>query len=197
IGDPVIPSAPPLKPTPSLSTSPSPSQSTSSPSSSVGKDYEEELQDPYHKYYGWGTTTLIVVILLGIGLCYCWLKGGRTMSASAADEFGGAPQRQREDLKRPNKFVAWIQQVLSGRFKQNKKFRLGDRDETNELDELVIETPTLFEAEHSDDDHDHRPTHRTGNNQHFAINNEDDSDDDFDDFADFDDGEALTQSKRK
>ncbi|KAI8049110.1 Alpha/Beta hydrolase protein [Gilbertella persicaria] len=133
IGDPVIPSAPPLKPTPSLSTSPSPSQSTSSPSSSVGKDYEEELQDPYHKYYGWGTTTLIVVILLGIGLCYCWLKGGRTMSASAADEFGGAPQRQREDLKRPNKFVAWIQQVLSGRFKQNKKFRLGDRDETNEL----------------------------------------------------------------
>lgn len=58
-------------------------------------------------------------------------------------------------------------------------------------DELVIETPTLFEAEHSDSDHEHN------NRQHFAIDDEEEEeDDDFDDFADFDDGEALTQPKK-
>lgn len=58
-------------------------------------------------------------------------------------------------------------------------------------DELVIETPTLFEAdEDSDSDSHHQTTSR--NHQHFAID-DDEEEDDFEDFADFDDGEALTQ----
>lgn len=55
-------------------------------------------------------------------------------------------------------------------------------------DELVIETPTLFEAEEGDSDREAQP-HR------FAID-DDETDDDFDDFADFDHGEALTNSKK-
>lgn len=60
-------------------------------------------------------------------------------------------------------------------------------------DELVIETPTLFEAEEGDSDGEEISTGRTQDNHQFSI---DDEDDDFEDFADFDDGEALTNIKK-
>ncbi|KAI9307926.1 Alpha/Beta hydrolase protein [Cunninghamella echinulata] len=77
------------------------------------------------------------------------------------------------------------------------KLRLTDQDEANELDELVIENPTLFAAEgYSDDEEEGRNQHSTSNitttntttpqkSTRFAIV-DDDTDDGFDDFADWD-----------
>ncbi|KAI8081302.1 Alpha/Beta hydrolase protein [Halteromyces radiatus] len=78
------------------------------------------------------------------------------------------------------------------------KLRLGDQDETNELDELVIEEPTLFAAETYSDSDDHKPEPskpKQSSPTAFAIADEDDSDDGFDDFADWDEQDALTTNK--
>ncbi|KAI7876506.1 serine carboxypeptidase-domain-containing protein [Mucor mucedo] len=146
------------------------------------------VDDEWSKYYSWGTTTLVIVILFALTLCCCWCRGNKRPSASALDEFGGAPQREREGVKKAGLF-GYIQNFFkSNKTDERRKFRLDDNDESNELDELVIETPTLFEAEEGDSDREAQP-HR------FAID-DDETDDDFEDFADFDDGEALTNSKK-
>ncbi|ORZ07908.1 Alpha/Beta hydrolase protein [Absidia repens] len=92
---------------------------------------------------------------------------------------------------------------------QRNKFRLGDQDETNELDELVIDNPTLFAAEDQSDEDDSNNLHNqhrtaaasTGGQQkanasRFAIADED-SDDGFDDFADWDEEETLASVGKK
>ncbi|KAI9491365.1 serine carboxypeptidase-domain-containing protein [Zychaea mexicana] len=171
----------------------------SSSSASAG----EEEEDPWAQYYSWGTSALIVVLLFAGLLGYCWYRNrknkqqhgyerrpsasSRGAPASSTTVFGGG-------------FLG-----LFGKGKRNKrpKLRLDDQDDTNELDELVIETPTLFAAEdYSDDDHQHRSgaTPETNNNDlstnsnnnsssnkqtRFAIA-EDNDDDDFEDFADWD-----------
>jgi carboxypeptidase D len=69
-------------------------------------------------------------------------------------------------------------------------------------DELVIETPTLFEADGFSDDETNTPpqsepsqTRKQQQPPRFAI--ADDEDDDFDDFADWDEGESLTTADKK
>lgn len=67
-------------------------------------------------------------------------------------------------------------------------------------DELVIETPTLFEAEEGDSDEEEISTNQYRNQQQessdrFAIDDEE-TEDDFEDFADFDDGEPLTNTNK-
>lgn len=101
--------------------------------SDMKPDEEEYSQDKWSKYYSWGTTTLIFVIIFAITLCCCWCRGDKKLSASASAEFGGAPQREREGVRKPG-FFGYIQRL----FKSNKpgernKFRLGDNDESNEL----------------------------------------------------------------
>lgn len=105
--------------------------------SSTANDDEDVKENPWNRYYSWGTTTLVVVILFALGLCCCWYRQSKRPSAgSAALEFGGAPQRQREDLK-PKKtgVFGYIKQLLNRRKQQQqqRKFRLDDNDESNEL----------------------------------------------------------------
>ncbi|OBZ84457.1 Pheromone-processing carboxypeptidase KEX1 [Choanephora cucurbitarum] len=194
IGDSVTPSSP-LATTNTMTfvdkTPDTTQRSTPTPSSN---DQEGE-QGTLHGYSGWGVATTMVIFLIAISACCCcWFRSSRKMSASAADEFGGAPQRQREDLKRPNMFVGWIQKLFERQ--KTRKFRL-DNDETNELDELVVETPTLFEAEASDNEEEDRTALNKPNNQHFTLTDGEETDDDFEDFADFEHDEGLTKSKRK
>ncbi|KAI8386956.1 serine carboxypeptidase-domain-containing protein [Blakeslea trispora] len=186
IGDPVVSSLPSTTIT-STSTSTSTTQPTPDTTQSTLPSTDQDKNTTISS--GW--TWVMVVMALGMAIgacCYCF-KTGRKMSASAADEFGGAPQRQREDLKRPNRLVGWIHGLLKGK---KRKFRLGG-DETNELDELVVETPTLFEAEASDQEEEE--THKPENERFVLTDGE--TDDDFDDFADFDHGEGLTRNRRK
>ncbi|KAI8876816.1 hypothetical protein K501DRAFT_326853, partial [Backusella circina FSU 941] len=166
------------------------------------KQQEEEpttVDDKWSKYYNWGTGALIAVILFALSLCCCWYQNNhRTPSATA--EFGGAPQRQREGVKKPG-LLSKIKNMVIGRSDGRKKLRLDDNDETNELDELVIETPTLFEADGFSDDETETPPQsepsqtRKQQTTRFAI--ADDEDDDFDDFADWDEGESLTTANKK
>ncbi|KAI9271802.1 serine carboxypeptidase-domain-containing protein [Phascolomyces articulosus] len=167
-------------------------------------------EDPWAKYYSWGTSALIVVLLFAGLLGYCWCKSrkgkqgysrppttSRGAPASSGTVFGGG-------------FLG-----LFGKGKQNKrpKLRLDDQDDTNELDELVIETPTLFAAEdYSDGDDQHHvsnsgtnvlqtatsgtPSSNTNSKQtRFAIAEDEDDDDDFEDFADWDEETNIGDKK--
>jgi carboxypeptidase D len=129
--------------------SPSPSSSSvpvSTPSSKDDKsnkstdsagqqDKDTTSDDKWGEYYSWGTTTLIFVILFAISLCWCWLRTrNRPSSASAAVEFGGAPQQQREDIKkRSDGILGFVTKLFSNKVNGRKKFRLGDNEESNEL----------------------------------------------------------------
>lgn len=88
-------------------------------------------EDEWSQYYSWGTTTLVFVILFAITLCCCWCRGKRP-SASALDEFGGAPQQEREGVKKSGLF-GFIKNLFKSKSNQKRKFRLGDNDESNEL----------------------------------------------------------------
>ncbi|CEP18402.1 hypothetical protein [Parasitella parasitica] len=181
-------------PTPSL-IAPS-STMTEKDTNSQDKSEQEQLglDDRWSQYYNWGTSTLVIVILFAFTLCFCWCRNNKRPSGSAAHEFGGAPQREREGVySKKRGFFGLIQGFFGNGKSSNanrRTFRLGDNDESNELDELVIETPTLFEANDEDDMNQHH--------QHFAIDDDEDEDeeDDFEDFADFDDGEALANTKK-
>lgn len=116
---------------------------TSSPGNNDGSPIQES---DWSQYYGLGTLTLIVVICFAGVLGYCWYKSrkpafqgyGPTGSHMDGGEGLGIFTKKRST--------------------QRTKFRLEDHDDTNELDELVIETPgTLFTAEgYSDDDRRHQ-----------------------------------------
>lgn len=90
-------------------------------------------EDEWSKYYSWGTTTLVFVILFAITLCCCWCRGNKRPSASALDEFGGAPQREREGVKKSSLFSHIQNLFKSNKTDERRKFRLDDNDESNEL----------------------------------------------------------------
>lgn len=101
------------------------------------QEQEDEVLvgDKWSKYYNWGTTTLIFVLLFAITLCWCWCRGNRGLSGSASAEFGGAPQRQREDLRKSGGgLFGFIKRFFkSSKPDERRKFRLDDNDESNEL----------------------------------------------------------------
>ncbi|CAO3599592.1 unnamed protein product [Absidia cylindrospora] len=130
---------------------------------------------------------------------------------------GGCCYRYRNNNSRKKPWTSqWHQfkEMLGKRTSQQRnKFRLGDQDETNELDELVIDNPTLFAAEDQsdeDDDHHHNQLRNAANHttaatadghqkadaSRFAIADED-SDDGFEDFADWDEEETLASVGKK
>lgn len=92
-----------------------------------------EVEDKWSKYYNWGTTTLVIVILFAFTLCCCWCRGNKRPSASALDEFGGAPQREREGVKKAGLFGSIQNLFKSNKTDERRKFRLDDNDESNEL----------------------------------------------------------------
>lgn len=101
--------------------------------SDMKPDEEEYSQDKWSKYYSWGTTTLIFVIIFAATLCCCWCRDSKKLSASASAEFGGAPQREREGVKKPGLFGFIRKLFSSNKPGERNKFRLGDNDESNEL----------------------------------------------------------------
>ncbi|GAB5591565.1 Cell death protease [Umbelopsis nana] len=101
---------------------------------------EEDNKDPWSEYYHWGTSTLVVVILFACIAGFCWYRSSR-----------GGNSRLRLS-SRPKFFSKLVGKTgLRGRGMRLKIPQ--DGDDSNELDELVVETPTLFAAEdYSDDD---------------------------------------------
>ncbi|ORZ03599.1 Alpha/Beta hydrolase protein [Syncephalastrum racemosum] len=152
-----------------------------------------EDKDEWAQYYSWGTSALIVVILFAAIAGYCFYRSRKT-SGNADYDY------------RSQSSTGWFAGLLGlfGRNKRQKtKLRLGDHDDTNELDELVIETPTLFAAEdYSDQDHTPprtaSPSTQQQTNSHkpstrFAIADGEESDDDFEDFAEWEEDDSAAQ----
>lgn len=81
---------------------------------------------------------------------------------------------------------------MNCKFQENRQICTVGIDSFLYRDELVVETPTLFEAEASDQEEE---THKPENERFVLTDGE--TDDDFDDFADFDHGEGLTRNRRK
>ncbi|KAH8556379.1 serine carboxypeptidase [Umbelopsis sp. PMI_123] len=103
-------------------------------------DETEEDDDPWSEYYNWGTSTLIVVILFAGIAGFCWYRSSRRGSGRLG--LGSRP--------------TFISRLVGKTGLRGGGMRLKipqDGDDSNELDELVVETPTLFAAEeYSDDD---------------------------------------------
>ncbi|KAI8137123.1 serine carboxypeptidase-domain-containing protein [Fennellomyces sp. T-0311] len=148
-------------------------------------DEEKSDEDQWSQYYSWGTSALVVVILFAGIAGYCWYRSRKqTREGYSRSTSRGAPSS--------NKVFGGGFLGLFGKNKRNNrpKLRLDDQDDTNELDELVIETPTLFAAEeYSDDEHRANTSEaappKNKQQTRFAIA-ENDDDDDFEDFADWD-----------
>ncbi|KAG2182332.1 hypothetical protein INT43_007262 [Umbelopsis isabellina] len=117
---------------------PEPKPTTGAGDASDNEGTSEEVEDPWSEYYNWGTSLLVVVILFACVAGFCWYRSSRA---------GNARLRGRPDFI--SKLIG--KTGLGGR---GKGLKLGqDRSDVNELDELVVETPTLFAAEdYSDDD---------------------------------------------
>ncbi|KAJ8663593.1 hypothetical protein O0I10_000838 [Lichtheimia ornata] len=118
---------------------------TTPPSTSPGNnDGSPSQESDWSQYYGMGTLALIVVICFAGVLGYCWYKSRKP----AFQGYGptGSHMDGGEGLG-----------IIGLQKKRHAKLRIDDQDDTNELDELVIETPgTLFTAEgYSDDDRGH------------------------------------------
>ncbi|KAL0082287.1 serine carboxypeptidase-domain-containing protein [Phycomyces blakesleeanus] len=168
---------------------------------------ETKNSDYWEQYYSWGTSALIFVILFAALLGYCWYRSRKQDRGN----YSSAPSRSTQAPSRG------IMGRIAGFFTEcqvtpKPKFRLNDPYDDNELEELVVETPTLFVAEESDgEDHPNSstssPSHaagsavRSSNNtspSRFAANyNEDNTDDDFDDFADWDESSSLVDVDHK
>ncbi|KAI8063749.1 Alpha/Beta hydrolase protein [Gongronella butleri] len=135
---------------------------------------------------------LMAVVIIGC----CWYR-----SKNAADD---------ADTKPSAGFIARIKEWLARREHRRgaHQLRLEDQDESNELDELVIEGPTLFAAEDHDSDLDDAPPRRTAahraassspvpSNRFAIVEDDDDPMDDFDEWDDYDDDATLTTQKAK
>ncbi|KAI8975098.1 Alpha/Beta hydrolase protein [Mycotypha africana] len=203
----VTPSAPSdVPPTPSSMMTPTPTK--------TDEDGSDDSAVTGSRSYGLGATSIVLIIALATGICCCWYKRQRHPSGSRAAEFGGAPRHERlqssniihNAVGRVRGLFAKLTAVSNNR---RRKFRLDENEETNELDELVIETPMLYEAEVSEDDNDdndssadqHQRHSNSGghDNSFFAIGGHEEDEesdiDDFDDFADFEEvGERHTSS---
>ncbi|KAI7878790.1 alpha/beta-hydrolase [Lichtheimia hyalospora FSU 10163] len=125
---------------------------TTSPGNSDGSPSRES---DWSQYYGMGTLALIFVICFAGVLGYCWYKSRKP----AFQGYGptGAHMDGGEGLGIIGGISGIVQKKRSSK---STKLRLDDGNDTNELDELVIETPgTLFTAEgYSDDDPRHQRT---------------------------------------
>ncbi|KAI9280418.1 serine carboxypeptidase-domain-containing protein [Sporodiniella umbellata] len=155
---------------------------------------EEDEHKKLPKYYGWFLGAFALSILGSLLLCcYCFTK---TRRVSPTAEFGGARRQLRQDTQKAtllNKIQGWF----TSNSLQKRKLRLGDRDDENELDELVVENPTLFEA---DEDFDEElRLHSNNQPAHFTIDdaNDDEYESDFEDFANWDDDSNLKLNKRR
>lgn len=137
------------RPTTTAKPKTSPTPSLTAPSSTKtekDKDSQNDLEQgdlelvpenaKWNQYYNWGTSTLVVVILFALTLCCCWCRNNKRPSASAADEFGGAPPREREGVNnKKNRLFGFIRDLFTCKSSNanQRKFRLGDNDESNEL----------------------------------------------------------------
>ncbi|KAG1145736.1 hypothetical protein G6F36_015110 [Rhizopus arrhizus] len=75
-----------------------------------------------------------------------------------------------------------------------KKLRLGDQDETNELDELVVGTSTLFEPEEGFEEDSHSSSQSKQPAGHFVVADQEDESD-FEDFDNWDEDSDLNKNK--
>lgn len=81
-------------------------------------------------YYSLGTVASAAILLLFLVLgCYLCTRSKRP---SPTAEFGGAPRQEREGVKKPG-VLAYIKNLFKNNGNHQKKLRLGDQDETNEL----------------------------------------------------------------
>ncbi|KAI7872013.1 Alpha/Beta hydrolase protein [Spinellus fusiger] len=198
ISSPVSPSTPPSIPSSFIEsdTQPSPADASSAP--------EEKEEDAWSQYYSWGTSALIVTILLAALFAYCWYQSKKQESSSGYHSTGQQQQ--------PTGIIAFVMQLFGKKTKRKPNLRLDDPYEDNELDELVVETPTLFAVEEDSDNEDHVPSHHAtestfphrsttaandsaNTKRNHTVNEEDD--DDFDDFADWDEGTTLNHVDHK
>lgn len=138
VGDKVTPSAPPENKKPEQDKKPEQNkeedvEDDKKEGEAMPDEESQPSEDKWSRYYSWGTTTLIFVILFAIALCCCWCRGNKKLSASASDEFGGAPQREREGIRKSG-LLGFIQNLFkSNKIGNKRKFRLDDNDESNEL----------------------------------------------------------------
>ncbi|ORX44025.1 alpha/beta-hydrolase [Hesseltinella vesiculosa] len=137
----------------------------------------------------YGSLVLFLAIVV-FGCCYCRPK--RQTSNGPSHDSSGMVDRMKGWLGRPD-------------HRQGARpLRLEDQDESNELDELVIDSPAMFSAaEHGldDDDEFRNPLHTTNaKTNRFAIVEENDEEaafDDFDEFDNTDDDATMTSQKAR
>ncbi|KAG0749749.1 hypothetical protein G6F57_005748 [Rhizopus arrhizus] len=154
---------------------------------------QDSNPEKWSMYYNWGTGALAIISLFALVLCCCWCTRRRKLSPT--EEFGGAPRQEREGVRKPG-IVASVMNLFKHKAIHGKKkdLRLGDQDETNELDELVVETPTIFEAEDSEEESHFNSQQLKQPTDGFTIaDHDEDEESDFEDFADW---EETPNSKR-
>ncbi|KAI8366746.1 Alpha/Beta hydrolase protein [Radiomyces spectabilis] len=177
---------PSKKPAPTNNTTEASEAQTSDPTNVTETPEPATAKEDWSKYYNWGTSALIVVILFGAIAGFCWYRSRKNARQGYMSDLSTQPKGPLSRLF-----------AMFGKFgsSDHRKLRLQDPEESNELDELVVETPTLFNAEdysYSDDEHEAprprtEPSTKPQTTTRFAIaDDDDDDDDDFDD-DDFDD----------
>ncbi|RUS27542.1 Alpha/Beta hydrolase protein [Jimgerdemannia flammicorona] len=148
---------PTLGETPSTSTNttstiekPTPSPSTTTSVADDTVPMENAEKEPWEEYYGWGTATLVFVTFFAGGLgCFAYRSRRRAQLGDGYSNGPGIGETLINGLLRRRRG--------GGRDRGLAVKLSNDQDETNELDELVIESPTLFSAEDASDDDDDRP----------------------------------------
>ncbi|KAG1146331.1 hypothetical protein G6F37_008085 [Rhizopus arrhizus] len=142
-------------------------------------------------YYSLGTAASAAILLLFLVLgCYLCTRSKRP---SPTAEFGGAPRQEREGVKKPG-VLAYIKNLFKNNGNHQKKLRLGDQDETNELDELVVGTSILFEPEEGFEEDSHSSSQIKQPTGHFVVADQEDESD-FEDFDNWDEGSDLNKNK--
>ncbi|KAG1053872.1 hypothetical protein G6F43_004071 [Rhizopus delemar] len=152
----------------------------------------KKVQDKtWSAYASLGTVTSAVILLLFLVLgCYLCTRSKRP---SPTAEFGGAPRQEREGVKKPG-MLAYIKNMFKNKGNHQKKLRLGDQDETNELDELVVGTSTLFEPEEGFEEDSHSSSQSKQPAGHFVVADQEDESD-FEDFDNWDEDSDLNKNK--
>ncbi|RUO96783.1 Alpha/Beta hydrolase protein [Jimgerdemannia flammicorona] len=148
---------PTLGETPSTSTNttstiekPTPSPNTTTSVADDTVPMENAEKEPWEEYYGWGTATLVFVTFFAGGLgCFAYRSRRRAQLGDGYSNGPGIGETLINGLLRRRRG--------GGRDRGLAVKLSNDQDETNELDELVIESPTLFSAEDASDDDDDRP----------------------------------------
>jgi len=137
--------------------------------SPTSKSKEEIEKKPWEEYYGWGTATLVLVVFFAGALgCFAYRSRRRAELSGDPSNGLGIGETLANGLLRLRRGVQ-LSRGLAIKLSN-------DGEEANELDELVVESPTLFSAEDvSDDDEDHDRPRRS----RFSIADDEDVFDDF------------------